>query len=240
MKMLLDIHTHTIASGHAYSTIIENITFAKEKGIELVCVTDHAPAMPGTCHEYYFHNINAVPKKILDVEVFMGSELNVLDIDGSLDLEEYYIAKMDLVIASLHPMIFKPSTAIDNTQAILNVMENKYVDVIGHPGDPSFPILIDKLVEQSIKTGTLLEINNASLKKDSHRKGSDVILKQLLEICKKRDVPVVLGTDAHFATAVGVFDDAIELLNLVDFPQDLVLNTDVKKFKDYLNKGISL
>ncbi len=47
MKIVIDTHTHTIASGHAYSTVLENALAAKNKGLELLCITDHAPEMPG-------------------------------------------------------------------------------------------------------------------------------------------------------------------------------------------------
>lgn len=47
MDIVVDSHTHTIASGHAYSTILENALAAKNKGLKLLCTTDHAPEMPG-------------------------------------------------------------------------------------------------------------------------------------------------------------------------------------------------
>ena len=45
MKRLMDIHTHAVASGHAYSTVDENLRWAAEQGLQLVALTDHAPAM---------------------------------------------------------------------------------------------------------------------------------------------------------------------------------------------------
>ena len=51
MKNVLDVHTHTLASGHAYNTIMEMAKAASEKGMELLGITEHAPAMPGTCSE---------------------------------------------------------------------------------------------------------------------------------------------------------------------------------------------
>ena len=53
MKFVLDAHTHTIASGHAYSTLLENVNYAAEKGLELVGITDHAPAMEGSFGSAY-------------------------------------------------------------------------------------------------------------------------------------------------------------------------------------------
>ena len=47
---VLDLHTHTIVSGHAYSTLREMAKAASDKGLELLGITEHAPKMPGTCH----------------------------------------------------------------------------------------------------------------------------------------------------------------------------------------------
>jgi len=51
-----DMHTHTIASGHAYSTIKEMAEAAQEKGIKLLGITEHSKNMPGSCHDIYFAN----------------------------------------------------------------------------------------------------------------------------------------------------------------------------------------
>ena len=46
MKTLLDVHTHTIASGHAYSSLQEMTLAAKEKGLEILGITEHGPNRP--------------------------------------------------------------------------------------------------------------------------------------------------------------------------------------------------
>ena len=50
MKDILDLHTHTIASGHAYNTLYEMAQSASQKGLALLGVTEHAPRIPGACH----------------------------------------------------------------------------------------------------------------------------------------------------------------------------------------------
>ena len=57
----LDSHTHTLASGHAYNTIMEMAKAAVDQKLELLAVTDHAMAMPGTCHSFYFMNLRSLP-----------------------------------------------------------------------------------------------------------------------------------------------------------------------------------
>ena len=49
---LLDLHTHTTASGHAYNSLYEMARSASERGMRVFGCSDHAPAMPGTCHYY--------------------------------------------------------------------------------------------------------------------------------------------------------------------------------------------
>ena len=49
MKILLDTHTHTLASTHAYSTVLEMAKYASEAGMEAIAITDHAPAIPRRC-----------------------------------------------------------------------------------------------------------------------------------------------------------------------------------------------
>ena len=81
MRELIDLHTHTVSSGHAYSTVKENIDSARDKGIKYLGISDHAPKMPGTAHIYHFHNLRVIPKHIDGVNVFVGAEVNILDFD---------------------------------------------------------------------------------------------------------------------------------------------------------------
>ena len=69
----IDLHTHTVASGHAYSTLMDNIRAAKAKGMEIVGVSDHAPAMPGSTHEYHFSNQRVLPEFIEGIRVLKGA-----------------------------------------------------------------------------------------------------------------------------------------------------------------------
>lgn len=88
MNYVLDVHTHTIASGHAYNTMREMAKAAADKGLELLGITEHAMAMPGTCHEYYFQNLKMVEREMYGTELLLGSEVNILDSKGNVDLEE--------------------------------------------------------------------------------------------------------------------------------------------------------
>ncbi|MGL5328324.1 MAG: PHP domain-containing protein, partial [Peptostreptococcaceae bacterium] len=79
MKAILDLHTHTIESGHAFSTIKENIEFAVKHGIKYLGISDHAPNMPASPHLYYFQNLRVIPREVDGVKIFRGIEANILD-----------------------------------------------------------------------------------------------------------------------------------------------------------------
>ena len=100
MDYLLDVHTHTIASGHAYNSMMEMAKAGFDKGLKLLGITEHAPMMPGTCHSLYFHNLKVVPRTMCGIEVMLGVELNILDYDGHVDLDERTLRQLDLKIAS--------------------------------------------------------------------------------------------------------------------------------------------
>lgn len=237
MKYILDVHCHSVSSGHAYSTITENINYAKNIGLKLIAITDHAPKMPGSCTNLHFLNLNILPKKVNDLEILTGVELNILDINGKVDLPNSILKSLDLKIASLHPPCITPSDNInDNTEAVINTMKNPLVNIIGHLGDPRYPINIDKIVKASLETNTLIEINNSSLSPNNTRSGGKDTILEILNTCKKLNVPIILGSDAHYHTYIGNFDNIIPLLNKCNFPEELIVNTSIEKFKNfYLN-----
>ena len=119
MKYILDSHTHTIASGHAYNTINEMAQTAAEKGLELLGITEHAMEMPGTCHEYNFMNLKVLPRQMSGIEVFFGTEANIMDYDGRLDMNQKLLERMDVVIASMHVPCIRPGTKSENTRAYI-------------------------------------------------------------------------------------------------------------------------
>ncbi len=232
MKFVLDTHCHTISSGHAYSTVSEYISQAQKKNLELIAITDHAPKMPGSCGEFYFGNIKILPKKFDNLEVWYGSELNIIDYEGNVDLPEHILKNLDIVIASYHPPCLEPLE--DNTQTLMKVMSNPYVNVLGHPGDPRILFDIPKVVAFAKKTGTILEVNNSSLKPNSTRFGGLDIIKNIIAECKKISWPIILGSDAHFHLDLANFDSVKDLVK--DLPDELILNTSVELFKKYIGK----
>lgn len=235
-KALFDLHTHTVASGHAYCTIREMAKAASEKGLEVLGITEHAPAMPGTCHNFYFHNMKVVPREMYGIRLLMGAELNILDAEGNVDLEERELKNMDITIASLHIPCMKPGTKEENTAAYLNVMKNPYVNIIGHPDDGRYQVDYRALVQGAKDYGKVLELNNHSLEPSCFRRDARENDLEMLKLCMEYQVPVVMDSDAHFDASIGEFQMARSLLEEIDFPEELVLNHSVEMLKKYVNK----
>ena len=106
MDILLDVHTHTIASGHAFSSLQEMAKSAAEKRLRLLGITEHTPGIPGTCDLIYFRNLHVVPRKMYGVELLLGAETNIVDYKGTVDLPEDYFSFLDICIAGIHSFCY--------------------------------------------------------------------------------------------------------------------------------------
>ena len=133
MRILMDLHTHTVASGHAYSTIMENAKAAAEKGLEGIAMTDHGPAMPGGAHLYHFWNLTALPQQIAGVRVLRGVEANIIDSRGGLDVPADILDRLDIVLAGLHGGCIRSGTTADNTRAMLAGSGSLFQEHLGLP-----------------------------------------------------------------------------------------------------------
>lgn len=236
MKYVLDSHTHTIASGHAYSTIHEMAREASERGLKLLGITEHSMKLPGTCHEFYFQNLKVLRRQMYGIEVLFGAEVNIMDYDGSLDMGEELLKKMDVVIASLHTPCIRPGTVEQNTSAYLHAMENPYVNIIGHPDDSRYPVDYEALVRAAKERKVLLELNNGSYQPGGSRKNPMENDLKMLRLCKKHQAPIILGSDAHTQEDVGNYCYLDEVLKQAEFPQELIVNRSVEEYKTYINR----
>ena len=146
MKSIIDLHTHALASGHAYSTVKENIEYAKINGLKYYGLSDHGVNMPGGPHLFYFQNLKVLPKEIDGVRILKGMEANIIDYDGNIDVTfDKYLNKLDYeeVVkkakeknillevnnSSINPDSFRPN-ARENYKELLTLCKEHNVRII--------------------------------------------------------------------------------------------------------------
>lgn len=235
MKSIMDLHTHTISGGHGYSTLQENIAEAQRMGLKFLGLSEHGPAMPGGPHVFFFSNYKCIPRVHGDLRLLCGIEANICDDAGGFDLEENLLRKMDYVIASMHPPCVTPGSREYNTRASIRAMQNPYVKILGHPDDSRYPLDYDELVRAAKAEGVALEVNNSSIAPGSARVGAAQNIVTLLEYCMKHQQPILLGTDSHISYSIGKFDQALEIVNKVRFPEELILNNNPENIHRLVN-----
>ena len=234
MKIELDVHTHTIASGHAFSTLQEMAQAAAGKGLKLLGITEHSPGVPGSCNPIYFRNLHVVPRQMYGIELLLGAEINILDGEGNLDMDENCMRMLDIRIAGIHSLCYSYGTVDENTHGMVKAVSNPFIHIISHPGDGTAELNFEPIVLAAKEHHTLLEINDSSLKPTRNKPNAWENNLSILRLCKRYEVPVILGSDAHISFDIARYDYLYDLLQLTEFPESLIMNRDVKSFKEYL------
>lgn len=233
MKIIADMHTHTTASGHAYSTVNELASAAAAKGLEALAITDHGPALPGGPHLYHFGAMRFIPRQINGVRILLGCEANITDKDGSIDLPDTYLNRLDFIMAGFHEFCgFDSQEVRRTTEAMIKAMHNPRIHAISHPGNPIFPVDYEAIARAAAETGTALEINNSSF--TFSRCGSRPNCEKLAREIKRFNAPVIVGSDAHIAQNVGEFSVSLEVIQGAGIDESQVVNSSMARLREFL------
>jgi putative hydrolase len=229
IKIVADLHIHTVASNHAFSTVHDIVAEAHRKGLRMIGITDHGPACPGGPHPYYFRNLSRIPKDWEGLAVRCGIEDDIIDEHGTLGLADKDRMCLDYIMVGLHPNMWISGLDIPTrTQTVITALErNPAIRVLTHPVNPWERLELEPVIETCKATDTCIELNNTKL-----QSVEDVV--RLLELTVKYEVPIVVNSDAHISFEVGVVDAALALLEKIGYPENLVVNTSLDKIKKYL------
>jgi len=193
-----DLHCHTTASD-GENSIEEIAESAMNMGYEYIGISDHTKSL-GITHGLDEKQLLAQHKKIEQLNlkfknkkfrILHGCEANIMS-DGSLDIEDDVLEKLDYVIASVHSNMKMEKKEM--TARIAKAMENKNVDIIGHPTGrivgyrDEYQMDFDKILETAQKNGTILEINSSS-RLDLR----DFYIRR----AKNEGVKMIINTDSH-------------------------------------------
>lgn len=240
MKILCDTHSHTIASTHAYSTVHDYISSAKANGLQLFSLTDHAPEMPDAPHMWHFGNMQVIPRIVDDIAILRGIEANIMSAPyehaphRNVDLPDGLLPYLDFAIGSLHEPVIKPAGIKENTKAVIEAIESGVIQILGHPGNPNYPLHQEEVVRAAKDNNVLIEVNNSSFVHS--RNGSAPFCTSLIELVDKHSWKVSVGSDAHISFQVGIFEQAIAALQQANFNLENIVNRTPASFLNFLSE----
>ena len=228
-----DLHVHTVASGHAFSTINEIAQAAAAKGLRAIGMTDHGPALPGGPHPYHFASLRFIPRELHGVRGFRGIEANIVA-KGKLDLAERLLERLELVVAGFHEECGYTSGSVrENTRVLCSIMDIPKVKIISHPGNPRFPVDHETIVRHAANSGTAIEVNNTSF--GISRGGDSSNIESIVHLCAEHPTLLAVCSDAHIAQQVGEVENALELVRAAGIAPDRIINRTLESTLAFLD-----
>jgi DNA polymerase (family X) len=209
------------------NSIEEMVKEAIKLGLEYICITDHTKSLAmtgGLDEEKLLKQMNEIDKLNQKykgkIKILKGAEVNILK-DGSLDIKDEVLAKLDFVGAAVHSHFNLPKNI--QTERIKKAMANPHVDCIFHPTGrvinrrPAYEVDIDEIIDYAKKTGTILEIDAYPDRldlKDEH-----------IKKCVEKGVKMVIDTDAHSVLHLGFLDLGVSQARRGWATKEDILNT---------------
>jgi len=131
-------------------------------------------------------------------------------------------------------MCYEDVGAEKNTDNLIECMKHPKVNFISHPDSDDSPVNYERLVKAAKKYDVALELNNNSLVEKHRRFNCYENYRTMLKLCMEHRTNIIVSSDAHDPSQVGKFDLAIELLEEIDFDEELIVNTSKEKFKEFI------
>jgi DNA polymerase (family 10) len=200
-----DLHYHSRWQENDGTPIEEAALAARDFGYEYIGISEHTKTLKiehGLDEKQLLHHISEIEKinsrlsqgshGKAKFRVLSGCEANIMQ-DGSIDIDDKVLAKLDYVIAGAHSHFKMPIEKM--TERIIKAMENPHVDIISHPTGrlikkrEEYQIDVERILEAAKETKTALEINSYPERLDL----KDVYIKR----AKEEGVKMVINTDSH-------------------------------------------
>lgn len=221
MSWRVDLHTHSVASGHAYSTVAEIAEAGAAAGLDAVAITDHGPGLPQGPHVFHFSNLYRLREWRGACVLLPGVEEDLAGPNGELYLPDPVLEQLDIVLVGVHPYGWAhKESAATVTRSLLKAMENPLVKGVTHPVNTWMRLDVKEIVKAAKATHTAVELNLSKIA------GLEAELRQFLEWVEEFDAPLMVNSDAHIAAEVGCWDGAAGLMHLIR--EERVINRSVE------------
>lgn len=192
-----DLHVHSTWSD-GFMTIEEVAQNALGLGYEYIVISDHTVGL-GIAHgldegdlKKRQVEIDAVQKKYPNIKILSAVEVNI-KANGSLDIRDDMLQKLDIVIASVHTSFRQDKETM--TKRIVGAINHPHVDIIGHPSGrligqrESYEVDWFEVFKACAQTGTALEISAFPNRLD--------LRDYLVQSAKDYGVRFSIATDSH-------------------------------------------
>ena len=246
-KIEVDTHCHSIASFHAFSTIEEILAKAKKKGLTGIAITDHHPSLEyrsgnskinAPDFAYFIVFCNRFENTLPNIKLYKGIELNILEKEPWISpIPKRLKGKFDILLAGIHsfPHLFNRSADKDkNTDIIIKAInsgEKPKFTILTHPVVNANPVHIDQVVKACLQRGIAIELNNSYIRYLKSDKQQNI---EMVKSVKKHGANLSIGTDTHTPNEIGSFREAINLLNELNFPPQLIVNRTIQTLEKFL------
>ena len=233
-----DLHAHT-SETDGRSTLEEMAAAARERGYRYLAVTDHSRAVTvarGVDEKRLQQQIDAIDRLnegFTDFRLLKGIEVDILE-DGSLDLPDYILNKLDLTVCSVHSKFNLPAER--QTERILRAMDNPCFNILGHPTGrlinerEPYALDMERLLAGARERGCFLELNAHPDRLDLHDRHC--------KMARDLGVKVAISTDAHLSLHLAFMRFGIGQARRGWLSRDDVLNTrSWQELKKLLRRG---
>jgi DNA polymerase (family 10) len=192
-----DLHVHTKATdGH--NTLRQMALAGKSQGLEYLAITDHSRQLrvargldplrlARQCEE-----IDALNEELEGITLLKGIEVDILE-DGSLDLPDHVLARLDLVLGAIHSKF--ELAPPKQTQRILRAMEHPHFTMLAHPSGrliqqrPPYDVDMPRIIREAGRRGCFLELNAQPERLD--------LFDTYCHMAKEEGVLISINSDAH-------------------------------------------
>lgn len=223
----IDLHLHTVASGHAQSTVLEYVNQAKKLKMKVIGISDHGPGSTEAVGSYiYFLAIGRIPRYIDGLRVLKGIEANVVNNKGEIDVSDRVIERLDYVMVNFHnDTPYHDQGKKRNTEVIIKTIRSGKVNIISHPFlTKAFPVDLKKICETACQNNVLLELNLHALAKSRNEEYILPNVKIMLDVVKKFKKKVIVGSDAHNIWELADDSYLKKVKKQIGLADDLVIN----------------